>query len=95
MEYEGISYPESLRKIAHKYNIEIEEEELTSAQIASSNERESLLVISKFAVQFFQASLWETEEGKAVGLSYFKERGFLEATIKKYAPQIEEVINVA
>jgi len=84
MEYEGISYPESLRKIAHKYNIEIEEEELTSAQIASSNERESLLVISKFAVQFFQASLWKTEEGKAVGLSYFKERGFSEDIIKKF-----------
>ena len=84
MEYEGISYPESLRKIAHKYNIEIEEEELTSAQIASSNERESLLVISKFAVQFFQESLWETEEGKAIGLSYFKERGFSEDIIKKF-----------
>ena len=84
MEIEHFNYPEALKFVAKKYNIEIEEEELTSEQLERSNEKDSLFIVSSFANDYFQDMLWNSDEGKAVGLSYFKERGFTEETIKKF-----------
>lgn len=84
MEHEHFTYPEAIRWLAKKYNIEIEETEQTNEEKQSANERESLYLINEYANVFFQKSLLETEEGKAVGLSYFKERGFTIETIKKF-----------
>ncbi len=91
MEHEHFSYPEALKWLAKRYNIEIEEEELTAEQIEAQSERESLYLVNQFAKDFFVRQMLTTNEGQAIGLSYFKERGFSEETIKKfelgYAPQ--------
>lgn len=93
MEHEHLSYPDALRYLAKKYFIEIEEdkEKPSSFQSQAENEKESMLHLTSFAQQFFTKTLLETPEGKAVGLSYFKERGFDEKTIEKfqlgYSPQ--------
>lgn len=84
MEHEKWSYPEALRYVAKKYNIDVQEEEESPEVQEQRNERESLLIINRFAASFFHEQLLETQEGKAVGLSYFKERGFLESTIEKF-----------
>ncbi len=84
MELEGINYIEALKFLANKYGIEVEEEEQTDEQIQAQNERESLFIILNFAKDYFAETLWEHEEGKSIGLSYFKERGFSEETIKKF-----------
>lgn len=84
MEVEGINYVEALKYLAAKYGIEVEEEEQTDEQILAQNERDSLFIVLKFAGDFFKETLWENEEGKSIGLSYFKERGFSENTIKKF-----------
>ena len=84
MEIEHFNYPEALKFVAKKYNIEIEEEEMSSEQLERSNEKDSLFIVSNYAKEYFQDVLWNTEEGKSVGLSYFKERGFTEETIKKF-----------
>ncbi len=84
MEHEGYSYPEALRWLAEKYNIEIEERELTEEDKLKADERESLMVVLDFARKWFMDQMYETDEGKSVGLSYMKERGFLEKTLKKY-----------
>lgn len=91
MEHEHFTYPEALRWLAKRYNIEIEEEELTADQIAAQSERESLYLVNQYAKDFFVRQMNKTNEGQSIGLSYFKERGFSEETIKKfelgYAPQ--------
>lgn len=84
MEVEGINYIEALKYLAQKYGIEIQEEEMTDEQIEAQNERDSLFIVLNFANEFFKKILHEHEEGKSIGLSYFKERGFSEATIKKF-----------
>lgn len=85
MEHEHFSYPEALRYLAQKYNIEIPEERpLTADEIEAKNERESLLLINDFANQFFQEKLHQSDEGKAIGLSYFKERGFDQKMIELF-----------
>lgn len=84
MEKEQMSYPEALRYLAKKYNIEITEEEQTPEQQQTQNDRESLLVVSSFAQKYFTENLYHTDEGRSVGLSYFKERGFREDTIQKF-----------
>lgn len=85
MEKEHYSYPEALRWLADKYGIQLpEEEEQTAEQIAAITERESLQIINEFAKNHFQQSLHETEEGKAIGLSYFLERGFRMDIIQKF-----------
>ncbi len=84
MEHEHYSYPEALRFLAKKYNIEIEEEALTPEMQQQIDERESLFTLNTFVNNYFQENLFNTEEGKAIGLSYFKEREFLEVTIKKF-----------
>lgn len=84
MEHEHFTYPEALRYLAKKYNIEIEEKERSPEEIQEMNERETLFHINSFAVKFFEDQLHETEEGKAIGLSYLKERGYQLDTIKKF-----------
>lgn len=84
MEHEHFSYPEAIKYLAKKYGIEIEETEQTDEQKQQANERESLYLVSEFAKDYFKNILFKTEEGKAIGLSYFKERGFTEETIKKF-----------
>ena len=84
MEHEHFSYPEAIKYLARKYNIEIEETELSNEQKEQTNERESMYLVSEFAQKYFSEVLWEREQGKAIGLSYFKERGFTDDTIKKF-----------
>lgn len=84
MEHEHLSYPEALRWLAKKYNIEIVEEKKTDEQQQRDNERESLFLVSGFAQKHYSKNLHETEEGKAVGLSYFRERGFRQDIIEKF-----------
>ncbi|PIB28413.1 DNA primase [Maribacter sp. 4U21] len=84
MEHEHFTYPEAIKYLAKKYNIEIEETEQSDEQKEQANERESMYLVSEFAQQHFKQMLWDTELGKAIGLSYFKERGFTEETIRKF-----------
>ncbi len=84
MEHEHFSYPEALKYLAKKYNIDLEEEEQTPEQIQELNEKESLFNVNLFARQYFSANLLETDEGKSIGLSYFKERGIREDLIRKF-----------
>ncbi|MDZ7742594.1 MAG: DNA primase [Bacteroidota bacterium] len=84
MEHEHYSYPEALKYLADKYNIEIEEEEQTPEQLEQLNEQESLYHVSAFAQKYFSDLLFENDEGRAVGLSYLKERDFNEETIKTF-----------
>lgn len=84
MEHEHFTYPEAIKYLAKKYNIEIEETEQTSEQKEQENERESLYLVNEFASKYFQKNLLKTDQGQAIGLSYFKERGFTEETIKKF-----------
>jgi DNA primase len=84
MEHEGLSFPEALRWLAKKYNIPIEETEQTQEEKESKEIRDSLFIVNDFAQKYFEQQLFETPMGKSVGLSYFKERGYREATIKKF-----------
>ena len=84
MEHEHYTYPEAIKYLAKKYNIEILETERTDEQKIEADERESLYLVNEFASQYFQKTLHETEHGKAIGLSYFKERGFTDETIKTF-----------
>ncbi|MFM6945629.1 MAG: DNA primase [Flavobacteriales bacterium] len=85
MEKEHFTYPEALRWLAKRYQIEVpEEREATAEELAVLNERESFLIINEFAKNTFSNMLLESEEGKAIGLSYFEERGFTRATIDKF-----------
>ena len=84
MEHEHYSYPEAIKYLAKKYNIEIEETEQTDEQKQQADERESMFLVSEFARDYFHQILLEDNQGKAIGLSYFKERGFTDETIKKF-----------
>lgn len=84
MEHEHYTYPEALKYLANKYQIEVEELEETDEQKQAANEKESLYIVSNFAANYFQKQLHETQEGKSIGLSYFVERGFREDIIKKF-----------
>ncbi|MDO5978304.1 DNA primase [Flavivirga spongiicola] len=84
MEHEHFTYPEAIKYLAKKYNIEIEETEQSNEQKEQANERESLYLVSEFANTYFQKILHKTDQGKSIGLSYFKERGFTEETVKKF-----------
>jgi len=85
MEQEHMTYPEALRYLAKKYGIEIEEDEVDSPEEQKAlNERQNIEVVTKFAQEFFTKSLLTTEEGRSIGLSYFKERGFSDETIEKF-----------
>lgn len=84
MEHEQLSYVEALRWLATKYSIHIEEKELTENEIKEKSERESMLIVTAYAQEFFQYQLLHTDEGRSVGLSYFKQRGFDEQTVEKF-----------
>lgn len=85
MEHEHFTYPEAIRYLAKKYNIEIEETEQTAEEKANTDVRESMYLVSEFAKTYFHDTLLHSDEGKAIGLSYFKERGFSNETIKKFS----------
>ena len=99
MKHENISYVEALRYLAKKYNIEIEERELTDEERAQITEKESMYVINEFAMNFFEDSLYNTQEGIDVGLSYFRERGFSDEIIKNfrlgYSPNVKSALHDA
>ncbi len=84
MEHEHFTYPEAIKYLAKKYNIEIEETEQSNEQKEQANERESMYLVSEYAAKYFGDILWTSELGKAIGLSYFKERGFTDETIEKF-----------
>jgi DNA primase len=84
MEHEHLTYPEALKYLAKKYHIEVVEKELTREEIDKQNERESLLVVTAYAARQFTENLFQTDEGISVGLTYFKERGFRQDTLKKF-----------
>ncbi len=84
MEHEHYSYPEALRYLAGKYSIEIEESLPDPKELESRDEKESLYVLNAFAQRYFSENLFENEEGKSIGLSYFKERGFTEDIIRTF-----------
>jgi DNA primase len=96
MEHEKATYPEALRYLANKYSIEIEEVENSPEEQAVNDRRESLYIVSGWAAKFFHQQMMETDEGKSIGLSYFKERGFRDDIIKKfelgYSPDIWDAL---
>ncbi|RLD58574.1 MAG: DNA primase, partial [Bacteroidetes bacterium] len=84
MEHENLSYYEALKFLAKKYHIEIVEKEMTSEDVDKKNQIESSLIVTSYAQKYFTENLLNTEEGRNVGLSYFKERGFREPIINKF-----------
>ena len=85
MEHEHFTYPEAIRYLAKKYHIEIEETDLSPEEKQIKDTRESMFLVAQYAADFFKKNLWETQEGKSIGLTYFKERGFEDETLKKFA----------
>ena len=84
MEHEQLSYPDALRYLARKYNIEIKERELSDEEKQAQNERESMFVVNEWANHFFQEQLSNTVDGRAIGMAYFRSRGFRDDIIKKF-----------
>ncbi len=84
MEHENMSYPEALRYLAAKYNIEVVDKELTPEEVARNQRYDNLLVVSDFAQKFYQDLLWNNDFGRTVGLSYFRQRGYTDDTIRKF-----------
>ena len=84
MKHEQLSYPEALRYLAKKYNIEVKERKLTDEEKLQESERESMFIINEFANNYFKNILHNNPEGKSIGLSYFRERGFRDNIIKKF-----------
>ena len=84
MEHENLTYPEALKWLAKKYNIDIVEEEETEEQKQQKDERESLMIVSSFAQKYFSRYLWEENEGRTIGLGYFRERSFRDDILKKF-----------
>lgn len=84
MKHEQLSYPEALRYLARKYHIEIQEKELTDEEKQAQTEREAMLMLNEWACSYFEKQLHETQDGQDIGLSYFRERGFNDTTIKEF-----------
>lgn len=84
MEHEHLTYPEALRYLAKKYNIEIVEKEESAEEIAGRMRHESLQIVTEYAQKYYQDVLWNTDTGRAIGLSYFRERKFTDETIRKF-----------
>jgi len=84
MEHEKYAYPEALKYLAQKYHIEVEETERTPEQLAAQDKRESLFIVTNWAGRFFVETLWDTEEGRTIGLNYFRERGYRDDIIRKF-----------
>lgn len=83
-EHEKMSYPEAIKWLAKRYHIEVVEKESTPEELEQKQEEESLRIINEFATEFFHDALFNTQEGQRIGLSYFKERGFIEKTLKDF-----------
>ena len=96
MDHEKANYPEALRYLANKYSIEIAEVENTPEEQAVNDRRESLYIVSAWAANYFKQQMHETDEGKSIGLSYFKERGFRDDIIHKfelgYSPDVWDAL---
>lgn len=84
MEHENLTYPEALKYLARKYHIDVVEKEETEDERRQKDDRESMMIVSDFAKRYFSNTLWNNDEGVAVGLSYFRERGFRDDIIKKF-----------
>jgi len=84
MEHEHFTYPEAIKYLANKYGIEVEETIVSNEDIEQANEKESMYLVSEFARDYFHKTMLNTDEGQAIGLSYFKERGFTKETIEKF-----------
>lgn len=84
MEIEQCGFAEAVKQVAKKYHIEVQEKELTAEEQQRQDDRESMFVVNEFANKWFQEQLWETEEGKAIGLSYFRHRGLRDDIIHKF-----------
>lgn len=84
MEHEQFTYPEALRYLAKRYNIEVEETGQSEEEQAKRTERESMFLVNQFANEYFQDQLWKDDTGRAIGFSYFKERGYTDETIKDF-----------
>lgn len=99
MEIEQCSYVEALHKLAKKYHIEIEERELTAEEKQKQDDRESMFIVNEFANNWFQEQLWETAEGKAVAMSYLRQRGLREDIIRRfqigYSPEKKNIWTIA
>ncbi|MDE6112586.1 MAG: DNA primase [Bacteroidales bacterium] len=99
MEHDQLTYPEALKALARKYGITIAEAPRSAEQIQQMNHRESLMQLSAFAENFFKEQLWKMDEGQRIGLPYFRERGFSDATIEAfslgYSPQAWDALTQA
>ena len=84
MEHEGMSYVEALKYVAKKYGIEVQERELSPEEVRRNDDRESMMIVNGYATDWFRETLTDTDEGRNIGLSYFRERGFSDATIEKF-----------
>lgn len=84
MKHEQMSYPEALRYLAKKYGIEVQEKELTSEEMQSRNDRDSMFIVNEWARDWFENQLYNTPDGRAIGLAYFRNRGFRDDIIKKF-----------
>ncbi len=84
MEHENMTYPEALKYVAKKYGIEVNEHELLPEEQRRNDDRESMMVVSSYAADYFVRMLHETPEGQNIGIGYFRERGFSDATIKRF-----------
>ena len=94
MKHEQLSYPDALRYLAKKYGIKIEEKELSQEEIQSRGDRESMFILNEWARDWFKKQLWETQDGRAIGLAYFRGRGFRDDILEKfqvgYSPNSKE-----
>lgn len=84
MEHENLSYIDAIRHIARKYHIELEEVEASPEELLKGQKRDSLFIINEFAANYFASNLYQTDEGKSIALSYFRERGFDDKTIEDF-----------
>lgn len=84
MEHEQMTYPEALRWLARKYNIEIQEKELSDDEKRIASERESMFIVNEWALDYFRKNLLDSVEGRAIGMQYFRSRGFRDDTIEKF-----------
>ena len=84
MKHEQLSYPDALRYLAKKYGIKIEEKELTPEEIQSRGDRESMFILNEWAKNWFKTQLWDTQDGRAIGLAYFRNRGFRDDILEKF-----------
>lgn len=99
IEHEKLSFPDAIRYLAKKYNIELQETAMGEQEQVVQQEKESLWLVNAFARDWFEEQMWETEMGRTIGLSYFRERGFSDETIKQfhlgYHPDGYDVFTVA